>query len=276
DHYYFSDIERHHAEIASFHLDRVLGFNRVPPIIGRILNITSDLLEHAVPDLAKTFFISPANNTCFRGRCSYYCDTGHAVCGRPKDFLEASLQILLPRPPVVEWHKITHPYRRSYSATKYAKWESNENYCYDKVLNDDYYHNRLLLDMTDLAAFDFLIGNMDRHHMMRISSFGPNSALIHLDNGRSFGRYDYDDLTILTPIRQCCFFRYSTFQRFQILYKQRLSVLLNRSLKTERLKLILINEHLIALDRRLNILLHLINDCVKQHSVAGVIVHDGI
>ena len=65
----------------------------------------------------------------------------------------------------------------------------------------------------DLAVFDFLIGNLDRHHMMRINSFGMNTGLIHLDNGRSFGRYDYDDLSILAPIRQCCFFRHSTFTR---------------------------------------------------------------
>jgi len=74
-----------------------------------------------------------ANNTCFRGHCSYYCDTSHAVCGKPGDRLEGSLQLLLPRPPEVEWQKITHPYRRSYSAIRKAKWESNENYCYDRV-----------------------------------------------------------------------------------------------------------------------------------------------
>jgi hypothetical protein len=114
-----------------------------------------------------------ANNTCFRGHCSYYCDTSHAVCGKPGDRLEGSVQILLPRPPEIEWQKITHPYRRSYSAIKKAKWESNENYCYDHVflsafnllllffpifLLDDDYHNRLLLDMMDLSAFDFIIG----------------------------------------------------------------------------------------------------------------------
>jgi hypothetical protein len=54
---------------------------------------------------------------------------------------------------------MSHPYRRSYSATRQANWETNENYCYENVLIDEDYHNRLLLDMMDLAAFDFLIGN---------------------------------------------------------------------------------------------------------------------
>ncbi|CAF1436612.1 unnamed protein product, partial [Adineta ricciae] len=277
DHFYFSDIERHHAEIAAFHLDKILGFYRVPPLIGRLVHITRDIHERATEDLAKTFFVSPANNTCFRGHCSYYCDTSHAVCGKPGDRLEGSVQILLPRPPEVEWHKITHPYRRSYSAIRKAKWENNENYCYDHVFLDDDYHNRLLLDMMDLSAFDFLIGNLDRHHMMRIGSFGANTALVHLDNGRSFGRYDHDDLTILTPIRQCCLFRYSTFARLYRVYRQGLSTLLSRSLEnSEQLKKILVDEHLRAVDRRLEILFEHLETCIKTYTVKGVMIDDGI
>lgn len=153
----------------------MLGFNRVPPVIGRILDISNDLRATATEEFAKTFFVSPgnkivlffvsshfefrlANNTCFRGHCSYYCDTSHAVCGKPGDRLEGSIQLLLPRPPEVDWQKLVHPYRRSYSATRQAKWEMNANFCYEHVLIDDDYHTRLLLDMMDLAAFDFLIG----------------------------------------------------------------------------------------------------------------------
>ncbi|CAF1261028.1 unnamed protein product [Rotaria sp. Silwood1] len=277
DHFYFSDVERHHAEIAAFHLDKVLGFYRVPPLVGRLIDITRDIREKATDELAKTFFISPANNTCFRGHCSYYCDTSHAVCGKPGDRLEGSVQILLPRPPELDWAKITHPYRRSYSAVKKAKWESNENYCYEHVFLDEEFHNRLLLDMMDLSAFDFLIGNMDRHHMMRISSFGDNTALLHLDNGRSFGRYDHDDLSILTPIRHCCLFRYSTFARLYRVYRQGLSTLLARSLENgEKLQKILVDEHLIAIDRRLEILFEHLDTCIKTYTVKGVMIDDGI
>ncbi|UJR08560.1 hypothetical protein I4U23_012821 [Adineta vaga] len=274
DHFYFSDIERHHAEIAAFHVDKILGFNRVPPLIGRLLNITSDLRDKATEELRKTFFLSPANNTCFRGHCTYYCDTSHAVCGKPGNRLEGSVQLLLPRPPEVDWQKITHPYRRSYSATRQAEWETNENYCYEHVIIDEDYHNRLLLDMMDLCAFDFLI---DRHHMMRISSFGINTALIHLDNGRSFGRHDSDDLSILAPIRQCCFFRYSTFTRLYRLYRKGLSKLLSNSLNIgEQLPMILIKEHLIAIDRRLEILFAHLDTCIQTYTVKGVMIDDGV
>ncbi|CAF1122841.1 unnamed protein product [Rotaria sordida] len=277
DHFYFSDVERHYAEIAAFHVDKVLGFNRVPPVIGRIFNITKDIREKATSELAGSFFISPANNTCFRGHCSYYCDTGHAVCGKPGDHLEGSVQVLLPRPPEIDWQKLTHPYRRSYSSTKKAGWETNENYCYEYIMIDEDYHNRLMLDMMDLAAFDFIIGNLDRHHMMRISSFGNNTSLIYVDHGRSFGRYDRDDLSILTPIRHCCFFRYTTFKRLYRVYKQGLSKLVSKSLKNfEGLQMILIDEHLTAIDRRLEIIFAHLDACIKIYTVKGVMIDDGI
>lgn len=66
------------------------------PVVGRTLNITTEIYQVAEDDLLKTFFVSPANNLCFHGKCSYYCDTSHAICGHP-DTLEGSFAAFLPQ-----------------------------------------------------------------------------------------------------------------------------------------------------------------------------------
>lgn len=66
------------------------------PVGGRILNITTDIYAVADDDLLKTFFVSPSANLCFHGKCSYYCDTSHAICGQP-DTLEGSFAAFLPK-----------------------------------------------------------------------------------------------------------------------------------------------------------------------------------
>ena len=50
---------------------------------GRHLNISSDLKKLANSEFRHTFFESPVGNLCFYGKCSYYCDTSHAICGNP-------------------------------------------------------------------------------------------------------------------------------------------------------------------------------------------------
>ncbi|XP_040925684.1 extracellular serine/threonine protein kinase FAM20C-like [Betta splendens] len=119
--YYFSDFERHNAEIAAFHLDRILGYRRIPPVVGRLVDVVKEIKDITTDrKLARTFFTSPVGNVCFYGQCSYYCSTEHAVCGRPRK-LEASAAVMLPDLSLVTRRTWRSPWRRSYSRSKLAK-----------------------------------------------------------------------------------------------------------------------------------------------------------
>ncbi|CAG5928786.1 unnamed protein product [Menidia menidia] len=155
--YYFSDFERHNAEIAAFHLDRILGYRRVPPVVGRLVDVVKEIQEITTDrKLARTFFSSPVGNVCFYGECSYYCSTEHAVCGRPRD-LEASLAVMLPDNSLAARRSWRSPWRRSYSRSKLAKWETNPEYCSTVKKTSPYDKGTRLVDFMDMVILDFLM-----------------------------------------------------------------------------------------------------------------------
>lgn len=140
-----------------------MGFRRAAPVVGRHINVTADLYELAESDLLKTFFVSPAGNVCFHGKCSYYCDTSHAICGSP-DMIESSMAAFLPPKSLAPRKTWRHPWRRSYHKRRKANWETDDEYCDIVREVKPYNKGRRLLDVMDMAVFDFLMGNMDRHH----------------------------------------------------------------------------------------------------------------
>lgn len=277
NHFYFVDFERHNAEIAAFHLDRILNFNRVPPNTGRLINMTRDIKRLADKKLAKTFFISPAQNVCFHGSCSYYCDTSHAICGNP-DMLEGSFALLLPPEKVAPRKTWRSPWRRSYSKHLKALWEIYDDYCDQVRLKPPFNKGRRLVDLMDMAVFDFLTGNMDRHHYDTFREFGNDTFPLHLDNGRAFGKSHHDELTILAPVYQCCLIRYSTLLKLFHFYQGPvpLSQLMQQSMAADALFPILTDSHLQAVDRRVGIVLRTVYECIMRgNAVADVIVDDG-
>jgi hypothetical protein len=212
---------------------------------------------------------------CFTGHCSYYCDTTHAICGRPRDKMEGSVQLMLPSKPIVKWQVFNHPYRRTYTKRKKALWEIDESYCSTKLLQDVAYSSKLILDLMDMSVFDFLTGNMDRHHYEKMTSLGNDTFLLHLDNGRSFGKAYHDEMSILAPLKQCCLLRYSTFERLKYLYMNKLSSLLDASLRSDPLYPILTDAHLRAVDRRLSVIFYELIECTRRFKTFEVIVDDG-
>nr|XP_020643266.1 extracellular serine/threonine protein kinase FAM20C-like [Pogona vitticeps] len=276
DFFYFSDFERHNAEIAAFHLDRILDFRRIPPVSGRLVNITKEIRDITTDmKLFKTFYTSPAGNICFYGECSYYCSTEHALCGKP-DQLEGSMAAFLPDKELAARQSWRSPWRRSYSKTKKAEWELNEDYCAKVRQTSPYNKISRLLSLIDMTVLDFLMGNMDRHHYETFKKFGNDTFFLHLDNGRGFGRHSHDEMSILTPLRQCCIIKKSTFLRLQLLATEpyHLSDVMRESLATDHLSPILSEPHLEALDRRLQKILAMVSDCMKKKEKEEVLIND--
>ncbi|XP_028935372.1 extracellular serine/threonine protein kinase FAM20C-like [Ornithorhynchus anatinus] len=276
DFFYFSDFERHNSEIAAFHLDRILDFRRIPPAAGRIVNLTKEVRDITTDrKLRKTFFISPAGNVCFFGVCSYYCSTEHALCGKP-DLLEGSLATFLPDPALAKRHSWRSPWRRSYSKSKKAAWEGNPDYCARVRQTPPYDKGSRLLNLIDMTILDFLMGNLDRHHYETFEKFGNETFLLHLDNGRGFGRHSHDEFSILAPLEQCCRIKKSTFVRLQLLATEpyRLSDVMRESLASDRLSPLLTEPHLAALDRRLRAVLALVERCVARAGPDEVLADD--
>lgn len=56
-----------------------------------------------------------------------------------------------------------------------------------------------LLNLIDVAIFDFLIQNGDRH---RFEVY--KDQILLLDNGKGLGNPMVDELDILAPLYQCC------------------------------------------------------------------------
>ncbi|XP_069920037.1 extracellular serine/threonine protein kinase FAM20C [Oryctolagus cuniculus] len=276
DFFYFSDYERHNAEIAAFHLDRILDFRRVPPVAGRVVNMTREIRDVTRDKkLWRTFFTSPANNICFYGECSYYCSTEHALCGKP-DQIEGSLAAFLPDLSLAKRKTWRNPWRRSYHKRKKAEWEVDPDYCEEVKQTPPYDSSQRILDIMDMTIFDFLMGNMDRHHYETFEKFGNETFLIHLDNGRGFGKHSHDELSILVPLQQCCRIRKSTYLRLQLLAKEefKLSLLMAESLQRDQVAPVLYQLHLEALDRRLRLVLRTVQDCIEKDGLPSVVEED--
>ncbi|XP_020503810.1 pseudokinase FAM20A [Labrus bergylta] len=276
DFFYFVDFQRHNAEIAAFHLDRVLDFRRVPPVSGRLVNVTGEVLQVTHnEDLRGVFFISPANNTCFFAKCLYVCKTEYAVCGGP-DLLEGSLSAYLPGLSIAPRISIPNPWIRSYTFSGQEEWEVNPFFCDTIKQTYPYNSGNRLLNIIDMSIFDFLIGNMDRHHYEIFTKFGDEGFLLHLDNARGFGKHSQDEMSILAPLSQCCIIKRSTLMRLRLLTQRdyRLSDVMRESLEGDPLQPILTEPHLLALDRRLQKVLRAVQRCIRRLGEDEVITRD--
>jgi hypothetical protein len=144
-----------------------------------------------------------------------------------------------------------NPWWRTHREDKLAYWEVKDDLC-DLVKPEPPFHKyRRLLDLIEMHIFDFVMGNMDRHHYETYKYFGNNTFQLHYDNGREFGKTKHDEISILAPLYQCCHISYSAFIKIVKLYlgPERLSDLMRESLAKNSLAPNLTEPHLYALDK---------------------------
>ena len=94
----------------------ILGFHRAPPVVGRVVNLNTEILPVAEDKLKKTFF-NKSDDVCFYGVCMY-CKKELSICAKG-GILEGSVTLWLPNNPSLR--KWRHPYQRTYIEGKKAK-----------------------------------------------------------------------------------------------------------------------------------------------------------
>ncbi|XP_032815055.1 glycosaminoglycan xylosylkinase isoform X1 [Petromyzon marinus] len=265
----YAGYDRHNAEVAAFHLDRILGFRRAPLVVGRHVNLHSELRAVATEQLLATF-LAQGNNTCFYGKC-YYCRESEPACA-DGELMEGSVTLWLPESWPLQKHR--HPWGRTYREGKLARWEYDNNYCEAVKKTPPYDTGPRLLDVVDTAIFDFLMGNADRHHYESFQDDGGASMVILLDNAKSFGNPDLDERSILAPLYQCCIVRLSTWNRLNLLRKGLLGTLMAKVLAEDPIAPVLHEAHLHAMDRRLLLVLETVQQCMDSGNSDAVLLED--
>ncbi|XP_064616277.1 glycosaminoglycan xylosylkinase-like [Liolophura sinensis] len=261
--------DRHNGEVAAFHLNRILEFRRAPLVVGRRINLDTEIIPVASPALLKTFFTN-GSNTCFYGKCLYCLGKDDGVCA-DKNILEGVVALWFPLEMKLQLSK--HPWARTYKKNVKALWETDDTYC-DKIKGIRVFqHSPLLLDILDTAIFDYLIGNGDRHHYERFRD-EPDAALLLLDNAKSFGNPNVDETSILAPIIQCCRLRKSTWEQLLIHEDGDLGAVLKGVLENEVISPVLHDPHYTAIDRRLSHVLKIIRNCIHKHGEDNVLAEN--
>ncbi|XP_073499435.1 glycosaminoglycan xylosylkinase [Phyllobates terribilis] len=265
----YAGYDRHNAEVAAFHLDRILGFRRAPLVVGRYVNLITEIKPVATEQLLSTF-LKQGNNTCFYGKC-YYCRETEPACAE-REVMEGSVTLWLPDVWPLQKHR--HPWGRTYREGKLARWEYDESYCDAVKKTPPYDAGPRLLDIIDTAIFDYLIGNADRHHYESFQDDEGASMLILLDNAKSFGNPSMDERSILAPLYQCCIVRVSTWNRLSHLKHGTLRSALHSATSHDPIYPFLSDAHLEALERRLQGIIGTVQQCIDQFGTDVVMVED--
>ncbi|XP_071948874.1 glycosaminoglycan xylosylkinase-like [Antedon mediterranea] len=103
---WIGDIERHTSEIAAYHLDRIIGFNRAPVTIGRTINITGEFRDLVKDEAFLNTFSIQNDEYCFYGVCQGpFCKPSKLICA-----VNGSLEISMTTYVFKPWHEEVNPW----------------------------------------------------------------------------------------------------------------------------------------------------------------------
>lgn len=232
----YSGFDRHNSEVFAYYLAVILNMKWISPSMIRKINIDRDIIPNATPGLKRTTVKNANGKTCIYGKC-YYCKINETVCPNSKGEIEGTA--ILYKDKQFRIHR--SPWSRSYKNRK-MEWEIDNDYC-KKVRKSMIY--RRILNFVDIAIFDFLIQNGDRHGYEVYKD-----KIVLLDNGKGLGNPFVDTVDILAPLYQCCIINSSTWRRLELISGGSLteSIKLLASIVGEK---IATEEHYQAVERRL-------------------------
>lgn len=93
-----------------------------------------------------------------------------------------------------------------------------------------------------------------------------------------FGKAFHDEISILAPIYQCCLMRYSTLEKLMKFDRGpvKLSEAMRKLESEDLVAPVLLEQHLLALDRRVKIILKTIFKCIEKNGKSqNVVIDDG-
>lgn len=260
-----SSFDRHSGEIVAYHLSLILGFVTVSPTCGRVLDMEKDIVSVGGTQFSSSFYRNRNKRLCMKLPCKY-CQA--PMCSLEDGTIRGSFSLWMNK----SFQSLENPWGATCTQQSEQHWLDNPSYCSSILKNETFSRNNLYLDIIDISIFDFLIDNVDRHHLQYDITLDGRFKFILFDNGKSLANPDKDHIHLLAPLYQCCTIKKDTFIILEKLFKkQLLSRLLNESIKFDQLYQDIANDHYLAIDRRLGKVIAIVKTCIDFNHINKVL-----
>eukprot|EP01095_Lingulamoeba_sp_RSL-Kostka_P003299 TRINITY_DN14299_c0_g1_i1.p1 TRINITY_DN14299_c0_g1~~TRINITY_DN14299_c0_g1_i1.p1 ORF type:complete len:403 (+),score=70.98 TRINITY_DN14299_c0_g1_i1:95-1303(+) len=193
-------------ELVAFYLDRLLGFNKVPVVVPTRLTIRDKMIDYCSDDSDcewKDLGTDESERRITNGK----------INGAYIQYIEQ-----LKKVKVIDWYNCTDINTQKNNKLKYGI--SFDNLDHERVIFDVFIRHHeipsvqcsdeILIQLSDLSLFDFIINNKDRWGFDQIYNLYANAedgSFVYLDNGMAF------DLDIKNQVLDFCKFSQSTYDK---------------------------------------------------------------